>query len=291
MGLEVQKYQTVIKPKNKLLDLKLKEVFRYRDLISLFVKRDFVSRYKQTILGPAWAVIQPLLTTVVFTVIFGNLANLTTYDEPNTDAIIPGFLFYMAGTICWSYFSSVVNSTSATFINNAGIMGKVYFPRLVTPISIACSNLIQFAIQLSMFVVIYLFYLVSGTTDMHPTGYLLLLPILILQMMLLSMGFGIIISALTTKYRDLQMLVGFGLQLWQYATPIAYGLMLVPQKWQWILLINPVSPIVLTFRYAFFGTGFFSLHYYLTSWGTTIGLLFLGIILFNRIEKTFMDTI
>lgn len=291
MELETQKFQTIIKPKNNLFDLKLKEVFHYRDLIFLFVKRDFVSKYKQTILGPAWAVIQPLLTTVVFTIIFGSLANLTTFDEPHTDAVIPGFLFYMAGTICWSYFSSVVNGTSATFINNAGIMGKVYFPRLVTPISIAFSNLIQFAIQLTMFVVIYLIYIFSGTTDMHPSWYLLLLPLLILQMMMLSMGFGIIISALTTKYRDLQMLVGFGLQLWQYATPIAYGLMLVPEKWQWILLINPVSPIVLTFRYAFFGTGFFSFSYYLISWVITLILLLLGMILFNRIEKTFMDTI
>lgn len=170
-------------------------------------------------------------------------------------------------------------------------MGKVYFPRLVTPISIACSNLIQFAIQLVMFIVIYIIYLLSGTTTMHLSWFILLIPMLIIQMMMLSMGFGIIISALTTKYRDLQMLVGFGLQLWQYATPIAYGLMLVPGKWQWLLLMNPVTPIVLTFRYAFFGTGFFSLIYYVISWGVTIGLLLLGMILFNRIEKTFMDTI
>lgn len=295
MGTDIsnnnQNFVTVITPKNKIFDLQLKEVFKYKDLIVLFVKRDFVSKYKQTILGPAWAVVQPLLTTIVFTIIFGSLANLTTFDVPNSHEVIPGFLFYMAGTICWSYFSSVVNGTSATFINNAGIMGKVYFPRLVTPISIAFSNLIQFAIQLTMFVVIYLIYIFSGTTDMHPSWYLLLLPLLILQMMMLSMGFGIIISALTTKYRDLQMLVGFGLQLWQYATPIAYGLMLVPEKWQWILLINPVSPIVLTFRYAFFGTGFFSFSYYLISWVITLILLLLGMILFNRIEKTFMDTI
>lgn len=286
-----QKFITTIEPKNKILDLQLREVFKYKDLIFLFVKRDFVSKYKQTILGPAWAVIQPLLTTVVFTIIFGSLANLTTFDVPDSHEIIPGFLFYMAGTICWSYFSSVVSGTSATFINNAAIMGKVYFPRLVTPISIACSNLIQFAIQLVMFIVIYIIYLLSGTTTMHLSWFILLIPMLIIQMMMLSMGFGIIISALTTKYRDLQMLVGFGLQLWQYATPIAYGLMLVPGKWQWLLLMNPVTPIVLTFRYAFFGTGFFSLIYYVISWGVTIGLLLLGMILFNRIEKTFMDTI
>lgn len=291
MGLEVKQFRTIIKPKSKLLDLNIKEVFRYRDLIYLFVKRDFVSKYKQTILGPAWAVIQPLLTTVVFTIVFGNLANLTTFDVPNVNAVIPSFMFFMAGTICWSYISTTVNGTSATFINNTAIMGKVYFPRLVTPISIAFSNLIQFAIQLVMFVVIYLFCISGGTTDMRPSWYILLLPLLILQMVMLSMGVGIIISALTTKYRDLQMLVSFGLQLWQYATPIAYGLMLIPEKWQWIMLINPVSPIVLTFRFAFFGTGFFSLTYYLISWIMTIVLLLLGMILFNRIEKTFMDTI
>ena len=170
-------------------------------------------------------------------------------------------------------------------------MGKVYYPRLVTLFSIAFSDLIQFGIQLVMFIVIYIIYWFSETTTMHLSWFILLLPLFILQLMLLSMGFGIIISALTTKYRDLQMLVGFGLQLWQYATPIAYGLMLVPEKWQWILLINPVTPIILTFRYAFFGTGFFSFTYYFISWVITLGLLLLGIILFNRIEKTFMDTI
>ena len=291
MESEIKHFQIVIRPKNSLLDFKLKEIFHYRDLISLFVKRDFISKYKQTILGPAWAVIQPLLTTVVFTILFGSLANLTTADTPKANAVIPGFLFYMAGTICWTYFSTTVNNTSATFINNAGIMGKVYFPRMVTPISIAFSNLIQFTIQLIMFVAIYIVMLLTGTAVLCPSWYLFLLPFLVLQMMMLSMGFGIIISALTTKYRDLQMLVGFGLQLWQYATPIAYGLRLVPEKWQWLMLVNPVTPIVLTFRYAFFGTGYFSLTYYLISWVMTIGILLLGMILFNRIEKTFMDTI
>ena len=281
-----------ISGENKWYDLKLKETFRYRDLIFLFVKRDFVSKYKQTILGPAWAVIQPLLTTVVFTIIFGNLANLTTSDAVTEKTlIIPGFLFYMIGTICWSYFSSVVSATSSTFITNSGIMGKVYFPRMVMPIATAFSNLIQFGIQIAMFLCFYAFYLIRGGTDMHPTWFLLLFPLLLLQLMMLSMGFGIIVSALTTKYRDLQMLVAFGLQLWQYATPIAYGLMLIPQKWQTIYLINPVTPIVLTFRYAFFGTGYFSFKYYLIGWLITLLVVSLGTVMFNKIEKTFMDTI
>lgn len=256
------------------------------------MKRDFVSKYKQTILGPLWAIIQPLLTTVVFTIIFGNLARLTTLDvKTSEDVIIPGFLFYMAGTICWSYFSSTVNATSNTFIANAGIMGKVYYPRMVTPISTALSNLISFAIQFVMFTAIWIIYMCMGTTSMHITKYLALLPLDIIQMILLSMGFGIIISSLTTKYRDLAMLVGFGLQLWQYASPIAYGLALIPGKYLGLYMLNPIAPIVTNFRYAFFGIGYFSIPYYLISWLVTIAIFFMGIILFNRIEKNFMDTI
>lgn len=286
------KFDVVISSSNKLIKLNIKETYKYRDLVFLFVKRDFVSKYKQTVLGPLWAVIQPLLTTIVFTIIFGNLAHLTTMDVVADESItIPGFLFYMAGTICWSYFSSTVQSTSNTFIGNSAIMGKVYFPRLVTPISISLSNLISFAIQFVMFVGIWVFYLIQRTSIMHPTKYMVLLPLLILQMVFLGMGFGIIISSLTTKYRDLAFLVGFGLQLWQYASPIAYGLAMIPERWQGLYLLNPITPILTTFRYAFFGTGYFSIIYYLISWITTILVLFVGIILFNRIEKTFMDTV
>lgn len=285
-------FETVIKPKNKLLDLKLKETFAYRDLIFLFVKREFVSKYKQTILGPLWAIIQPLFTTVVFTIIFGNLANLTTLDVvTDKPVIVPGFLFYMAGTICWNYFSSTVTSTSNTFIGNSAIMGKVYFPRMVMPIATSLSNLISFAIQFLMFFAIWLVYIIQGTTDMHLSLYVCFLPLLVIQMILVGMGFGIIISALTTKYRDLAMLVAFGLQLWQYATPIAYGLSLIPERLQFIYLLNPVTPIIITFRYAFFGTGYFNILYYLVSWIETLAVLFIGMILFNRIEKTFMDTV
>ena len=207
-----QNYKTLIKADSKMVDLHLKETYEYKDLVVLFVKRDFISKYKQTVLGPLWAIIQPLLTTVVFTVIFGSLARLTTMDvETTEDVIIPGFLFYMAGTICWSYFSSTVSSTANTFIANSSIMGKVYFPRLVSPVASTISNLISFAIQFVMFLGFWFFYLLKGGTDIHCSGYLGFFPLLILQMMMLAMGVGIIVSALTTKYRDLAMLIGFGL--------------------------------------------------------------------------------
>ena len=287
-----QTFKTVISSENKLIDLHLKETFHYKDLILLFVKRDFISRYKQTILGPLWAIIQPLLTTVVFTVIFGSLANLTTLDVAASDEIaIPGFLFYMVGTICWSYFSSTVSSTANTFISNSSIMGKVYFPRLVAPISTTLSNLISFTIQFVMFLFFWGFNLIRGNTNIRISGYMLLLPLLVLQMMLLAMGVGIIVSALTTKYRDLAMLITFGLQLWQYGTPIAYGLQLIPEKYFALYMLNPMTPIVTTFRLALFGTGYFNLMYYVIGWIVTIALFTVGLVLFNRIERTFMDTI
>lgn len=289
-----QQFKFKISSEHRLLDLHLRETFHYRDLIFLFVKREFVSKYKQTVLGPLWAIIQPLLTTVVFTVIFGNLAGLTTADIKG-EYVLPGFLFYMAGNICWSYFSGTLNATSNTFLSNSGTMGKVYYPRLVAPISAAFSNLISFGIQLAMLVAFWLFYVIKGGTSIAVTPWLLLLPLTVLQMMILSVGFGIIISSFTTKYRDLAMLVGFGLSLWQYATPIAYGLQLVeeklPQGLQTVYMLNPVTPIVTTFRYAIFGFGHFDLTYYLISWAVSIVVFFVGLILFSRIERTFMDTI
>ncbi len=287
-----QGFKTVISSESKIIDLHLKETFDYKDLIVLFVKRDFISKYKQTVLGPLWAIIQPLLTTVVFTIIFGSLANLTTLDvSTSEDIVVPGFLFYMAGTICWSYFSSTVSSTARTFISNSSIMGKVYFPRLVSPISSTISNLISFAIQFAMFILFWAYYLIKGNTGIQITGYILLLPLLIIQIMMLSMGVGIIISALTTKYRDLVMLIGFGLQLWQYGTPIAYGLQLVPEKYMAFYMLNPMTSIVTAFRLACFGTGYFNIVYYSISWLITFVLFLVGLILFNRIERTFMDTI
>ena len=287
---ETQHFKTIISSRHRLFDLHLKETFQYRDLIFLFVKRDFTAMYKQTILGPAWAIVQPLLTTVVFTIIFGNLAHLTTADIEG-DFILPGFLFYMSGNICWAYFSSTLHATSNTFLNNRATMGKVYYPRLVSPIATALSNLISFGIQFAMFLCFWLFFVIRGGTSIRVTPMLLLVPVEVLHMMVLAIGCGIIISSVTTKYRDLAMLVGFGLQLWQYGSPIAYGLRLVPEKWLGLYLLNPVTPIVTTFRYAMFGFGYFDLRYYLLSWGVSLLVFLLGLILFSRIERTFMDTI
>ena len=287
---ETSQFTTILTAKYGIFNIQLKEVFRYRDLILLFVKRDFISLYKQTVLGPMWAIIQPILTTIVFTIIFGNLAKLTTADIPG-DYVIPGFLFYMAGNICWSYFSSPLDATSKVFISNRHIMGKVYYPRLVSAVSIACSKLISFAIQFVLFLAISFVYLLKGGTDIRIMPTLFLLPLLILQLVILSVGCGIIISSFTTKYRDLAMLVGFGLQLWQYAVPIAYGLELVPVQYKRLYMLNPVTPIITTFRYAVFGFGYFNLGYYLISWSISLLLFFIGLILFSRVERTFMDTI
>lgn len=283
-------FKTAITAEHHLFDLHLKETFQYRDLIFLFIKRDFTALYKQTILGPAWAIIQPLLTTVVFTIIFGNLAHLTTADVEG-DSVIPGFLFYMAGNICWHYFSTTLQATSNTFLANRNTMGKVYYPRLVSPVATALSGLISFGIQFVMLLCFWLFYVIRGGTSIQITPMLLFIPLCILQMIILSTGCGIIISSVTTKYRDLAMLVGFGLQLWQYGSPIAYGLQLIPEKWMGLYMLNPVTPIITTFRYGMFGFGYFNLTYYLIGWAVSIVIFFIGLILFSRIERTFMDTI
>lgn len=276
-------YQVEILPKRGLLEIDLKEIWNYRDLIFLFVKRTFVSQYKQTILGPAWAVIQPLLTTIVFTVVFGGLAGLPTDG-------VPGFLFYMCGTICWNYFSSNITVTSNTFVTNAAIFGKVYFPRLVLPISTVITNLISFSIQLITFLIFWAVYLCKENL-IFPNGFVLMLPLLLLQIAMLSLGFGIIISALTTKYRDLTMLVGFGVQLWMYATPVAYSSTMIPEKWLGLYMLNPMTPIIEMFRCGFLGTGVVNVSYYLISWFVTLLILVSGVLLFNKVEKTFMDTV
>lgn len=286
----MESYKKHISSKHRLFDLHVKETFQYRDLIFMFVKRTFTAQYKQTILGPLWAIIQPLLTTIAFTLVFGNLAKLTTADVAG-DYIVPGFLFYMTGNICWGYFSSTLYATSNTFLSNQGIMGKVYYPRLVTPVSTALSGLISFGIQFIMFLVFWLCYVIKGNTSVRFTPWILLVPFLIIQLMLLSVGFGIIISSVTTKYRDLTMLVGFGLELWRYGCPIAYGLSLVPEKYMRLYLINPVTPILTTFRFAVFGFGYFNGVYYALSWFISIVVFLIGLILFSRIERTFMDTI
>lgn len=281
--MEAKKFQTVIEPKNKLLDLKLKEVWDYRDLVMLFVRRTFVAQYKQTILGPAWAIIQPLFTTVIFTFVFGNLAGLAPSG-------VPTFIFYLCGSIAWTYFSGCLTATSTTFTANSSILGKVYFPRLVMPISTVISQLIAFAIQAIFFIAFLIYYYVIGA-DVHPNVYMLLTPVLILQLALLGLGFGIIISALTTKYRDLAMVVGFGTQIWMYLTPVAYDIGIIPERLMDIYMLNPVTPVICMLRYAFLGIGELQLEYYTMSWGVTILVVFVGIIMFNRVEKTFMDTV
>ena len=283
-------FKTEITAGHKLFDLHIKETFDYRDLIFLFVKRDFTARYKQTVLGPLWALIQPLLTTIVFTVIFGNLAKLTTADIVG-DYQIPNFLFYMAGSICWQYFSSTLTATSSTFLSNRGTMGKVYYPRIVAPIATSFSNLISFGIQFLMFFGFWLYFVIKGGTSIRFSPMVFMIPLVLLQMILLSVGCGIIISSVTTKYRDLTMLVGFGISLWHYGTPVAYGLMLIPQNYLKYYLINPVTSIITTFRYAVFGFGYFNIKYYLLSWIITILIFFFGLIKFSKIERTFMDTI
>ena len=289
-----QKFKTTISSKHRIFDLHLKETFKYRDLIWLFVKRDFTALYKQTILGPLWAIIQPVLTTFVFSFVFGSLAGLATADIPGAFNI-PSFLFYMSGTMLFTYFSSNVTKVSKVFLDNRATMGKVYYPRFVQPIAASLSNLIPLIINLILFIVVWLVFLLTGTTDMRVTWWICFLPLVILELIILSMGLGMVISAITTKYRDLQMLVGFGLQLWQYASPIAYGLTLVSLKHSDLLMlymcINPLTPIVTTFRIAMFGNGFFDWIPYVVSWGISVSVLFVGLILFSKTEKNFMDTI
>ena len=283
-----EKFSTVLKPKTRWFDINLKEVYAYRDLIFLFVKRDFVSKYKQTILGPAWAIIQPLLTTVIFTLVFGSIAGLAPGG-------IPSFAFYLSGTILWTYFSSCLTRTANTFVSNSNIMGKVYFPRLVMPISTVISELISFAIQFA-FLLIFLIYYVLTDQGVHPNVWILMTPLIILQLALLSLGVGVIISALTTKYRDLAMLVAFGTQLWMYTSPIAYdmfsmGAFAPGGKWHGLYMLNPVTSIVNLFRYGYLGIGTMEWNYYFIGWGTTVVFVFAGVVLFSRVEKTFLDTV
>ena len=286
--MEEQKFTTVIVPKTGWFDIDLKEIVKYRDLIFLFVKRNFISRYKQTILGPLWAIIQPLLTTVVFTLVFGNIAGLAPGG-------VPSFIFYLSGNIVWAYFSGCLGTTANTFVANSGTMGKVYYPRLVMPISTVFSELINFAIQYS-FMLVFLVYFAVTKQGVHPNWWMLMTPLLILQLAMLGLGFGIIISSLTTKYRDLAMLVGFGTQLWMYATPIAYdmfsfGAFAPGGRFHWLYMCNPVTPVVNLFRYGYLGIGHMEWQYYFIGWGTTLVVLFFGVLLFSHVEKTFMDTV
>ena len=276
------KWSTIIKPKSNLLDLNLKELWKYKDLISLFVNRDFTTIYKQTILGPLWIVINPLLTTLIQMFVFGGIAGLSTDGTPQ-------FIFYLGGNAIWLYFSTCFTKTANTFINNSAVFGKVYFPRLVSPISVTISGLVTFFIQFILFLIGIVYYTSQG--QIQPNCYVLLLPVLLIELAMLSLGCGIIISSLTTKYRDLSILVTFGVQLLMYGSAIIFPVSSLSPKLANILMLNPIVPIVETFRYSFTGNGTFSISYLLISFAVTIVVLFIGIMIFNRIEKTFMDTI
>ncbi len=259
------------------------QVWTYRDLVMLFVWRDFVSNYKQTILGPLWFLIQPILTTLIFTVIFGNIAALPTDG-------LPQFLFYMSGTVIWSYFAECLKKTSDTFISNAPIFGKVYFPRLTIPVSVLISNLITFVIQFGLFLAFMAYFRLQGA-QVHFTNWVLLLPFLLLLLAGHSLGFGIIISSLTTRYRDLRYLVSFSIQLWMYATPVIYPVSAIPENWRWVANINPITPIVETFRFAFLGAGTADVGLLVYSLIFMLAVFFIGALIFNRVEANFMDTV
>lgn len=275
-----------ISPQNNLLDLKLKEVWAYRDLLGLLVRRDFVSFYKQTILGPLWFFIQPLFTTIIFTFIFGNLAGISTDGLPKP-------LFYMAGITAWNYFADCLTKTSTVFKDNASIFGKVYFPRLIMPLSIVVSNLVRFGVQMLLFLAFICYYQFTGA-NFQISWAILLFPYIIVLMALLGLGTGMIISAMTTKYRDLAFLVGFGVQLLMYATTVIYPLSTAIEKYpkySWIIKYNPMTAIIETFRYGFLGEGSFSWISLGYATGVTAVLLIIGIVVFNKVEKTFIDTV
>ncbi len=278
-----ENWTMVLRPKRSLFEVNLHELWLYRDLIALFVRRDFVAKFKQTILGPIWFIIQPLLTTLMFVVVFGNIAGIPTDG-------IPKVLFYMTGIVGWNYFSTCLNETSQTFIKNASVFGKVYFPRLAMPISIVISNLVSFVIQF-IFLIGFLVYFILTGSDVMPGWGVMLIPFLVLLIAGLGLGFGIIISSLTTKYRDLVHLVTFGVTLWMYATPVIYPLSRIPEKYKMFVLANPMTPIVETFKTVLLGVGEVNYLQLLYSFAFTVVLLAIGILIFNKVEKTFMDTV
>ena len=289
---EEEKWDIVIKPKDKLLAVDFKELWRYRDLCVIFVKRNIITKYKQTILGPLWFIIQPALTVIMYMVVFGGIAGIPTDGVPRP-------LFYLAGTCTWTYFANCLNSTSNTFVSNANIFGKVYFPRLVMPISSVISNLLQLGIQFGFFVIVYIIYAFTDPScTAHLTWYAILLPLIILMLAGLALGFGTIISSMTTKYRDLQVLFSFLVSLWMYATPIVYPLSQTHNKFflgvpvHTFMCLNPVTPVIETFKYGFLGAGeFVGWRWLIYSFVFMCILLALGIVIFNKVQKSFMDTV
>lgn len=280
-----EKWTTEIRPKDKLLSVDFKEIWRYRDLMLLFVKRNIITQYKQTILGPLWFIIQPLMTTVMYMVVFGGIAKISTDGLPQP-------LFYLAGISFWQYFSDCLTKTSNTFVNNASIFGKVYFPRLVTPLSDVISNLVRFAIQFALFLIVYLYYLIFTDVHIQPNTYVLLFPALVAMLAGLALGFGILFSSMTTKYRDLQLLLSFFVSLWMYATPVIYPLSTITNDTlRMVMQLNPLTGIVEFFKYGMLGVGnheWWMLGY---SFIFMVVLLAVGVVVFNKVQKSFMDTV
>lgn len=286
--IENQEWTTVIKPKEKLLSINLREIWDYRDLCSLFVKRNITTQFKQTILGPLWYLIQPTMTVIMYMVVFGGIAKISTDGLPQP-------LFYLSGICLWQYFNDCLSKTSSTFTANAGIFGKVYFPRLVVPISTVISNLLRFAIQFGLFLVVYAVYMIGGLPgfeQIHTNLYVLLLPLLIVMLAGLALGFGILFSSMTTKYRDMTLLLDYFVRLWMYATPVIYPLSTIEnEKLRLVMSLNPLTGIVEAFKYGMLGHGEFSWTMMAYSFGFMMVLLALGVMIFNRVQKTFMDTV
>lgn len=280
-----QQWTTVIKPKDKLLSVDFKEIWQYRDLMMLFVKRNIITQYKQTILGPLWYLIQPLMTTIMYMVVFGGIAKISTDGLPQP-------LFYLAGISFWQYFSDCLTKTSNTFVNNAGIFGKVYFPRLITPLSDVISNLVRFGIQFGLFLCVYAYYMIFTDAPIHTNWYALLIPILVMMLAGLSLGFGILFSSMTTKYRDLQLLLSFFVSLWMYATPVIYPLSTITNpKLLLVMQLNPLTGIVEFFKYGMLGVGCHEWWMLGYSFGFMVVLLIIGFVVFNKVQRSFMDTV
>jgi lipopolysaccharide transport system permease protein len=283
MEYKSQKWTEEIQAENSLMTINLLEVWNYRDLLLMLVKRDFITFYKQTILGPIWFFVQPIFTTVIYVILFGQVAKLSTDG-------LPQMPFYLAGITIWNYFSDSLSKTSTVFKDNASVFGKVYFPRLIMPLSIVVSNLMKFAIQFGLFISVVLYFTLVQK-NIHPNIWILATPYLIILMAGFAMGLGMIFSSLTTKYKDLVFLLSFGIQLFMYATPVIYSISSIPLKYKWVVNFNPLSGIFECFRYAYLGSGEFNPFSLLTSTLTIIILLFLGVIIFNKVEKSFMDTV
>ncbi len=279
-----ENWDIILKPKRNLFDVNLKQVYHYRDLLFLFVKRDIITTYKQTVLGPIWFFVQPILTVVIYVFIFGKVAKIST-DE------IPQPLFYLSGIVMWNYFSSCFNQTADTFTKNANIFGKVFFPRLIVPLSVVMSNLIKFGIQFLLFIGLFCYYLFYKKAGIHPSVLIAIFPLLVFLMAGLGLGFGLIFSSLTTKYKDLKFLLQFGVQLLMYATPVIYPLSTIPSNYQFWFKLNPLTHLIETFKTAFLGSGTFSVNGLMYASVFTIVVLFFGVLIFNKTEQDFMDTV